>query len=74
MLKRVIVQNVAPDGDAVLNADDPIVASMAAFSSGGVILFARSRDNPTVATHLLRGGRAVFVEDASIVASGGGQG
>lgn len=74
VLKRVIVQNVAPDGDAVLNADDPIVASMAAFSSGGVILFARSRDNPTVATHLLRGGRAVFVEDASIVASGGGQG
>lgn len=68
VLKRVIVQNVAPDGDAVLNADDPMVAAMAAASSGSVILFARSRDNPAVATHLLRGGRAVIVESGDIVA------
>jgi cyanophycin synthetase len=30
VLKRVIVQNVAPHGYAVLNATDPIVAGMAA--------------------------------------------
>ena len=30
LVKRVIVQNVAPNGYAVLNAADPVVANMAA--------------------------------------------
>jgi UDP-N-acetylmuramyl pentapeptide synthase len=43
VLKRVIVQNVAPDGYAVLNAADPIVAAMAAGCPGNVIFFAADR-------------------------------
>ena len=43
VLKRVIVQNVAPDGYAVLNAADPNVAAMAASCPGQVIFFAADR-------------------------------
>ncbi len=39
VLKRVIVQNVAPNGTAVLNADDPLVFAMAEFCPGSVIWF-----------------------------------
>ncbi|MBS0309129.1 MAG: cyanophycin synthetase, partial [Proteobacteria bacterium] len=40
VLKRVIVQNVARDGMAVLNAADPIVANMAAHCRSPVTFFA----------------------------------
>jgi cyanophycin synthetase len=43
VLKRVIVQNVALDGYAVLNAADPLVVAMAAKCPGGVIYFCADR-------------------------------
>ena len=57
VLKRVIVQNVAPDGYAVLNAADPIVAAMAATCPGQVIFFAADRQHPVMATHRAQGRR-----------------
>jgi cyanophycin synthetase len=42
VLKRVVVQNVAESGMAVLNAIDPIVAGMADNCRGEVIFFAPS--------------------------------
>ena len=71
VLKRVIVQNVAPTGYAVLNATDPNVVSMAPVCPGGIIYFAADRHHPVLATHRAQGQRCVFVDDGHIVASEG---
>ncbi|WP_428003492.1 cyanophycin synthetase [Acidovorax sp.] len=71
VLKRVIVQNVAPDGYGVLNAADPIVAAMAPACPGKIIYFASDRHHPVMATHRAQGNRTVYVDGDSIVASEG---
>ena len=71
VLKRVIVQNVAPEGFAVLNAADPIVAAMAAACPGHVIYFAVDRHQPVMATHRAQGRRTVYVDGDAIVAAVG---
>jgi cyanophycin synthetase len=71
VLKRVIVQNVAPTGYAVLNAADPIVAAMAAACPSQVIYFASDRHHPVMATHRAQGKRTVYVDGDSIVAAEG---
>ncbi|MBA3594348.1 MAG: cyanophycin synthetase [Polaromonas sp.] len=71
VLKRVIVQNVAPTGYAVLNAADPIVAAMASTCPGDVIFFAADRHHPLMATHRAQGKRTVYVDGNAIVAAEG---
>lgn len=71
VLKRVIVQNVAPDGYGVLNAADPIVAAMAPVCPGKIIYFAADRHHPVMATHRAQGHRAVYVDGDAIVAAEG---
>jgi cyanophycin synthetase len=71
VLKRVIVQNVATSGTAVLNATDPIVAAMAANCPGDVIFFGLDTHHPVIATHRAQGKRVLFVEDDHIVAMQG---
>jgi cyanophycin synthetase len=71
VLKRVIVQNVAPGGYAVLNAADPIVAAMAATCPGRVIFFAADRQHPLMTAHRTQGQRCVFVEGDAIVCAEG---
>ena len=74
VLKRVIVQNVAPSGYAVLNAMDPHVAPMARVCTGQVIFFGADRHHPIMATHRAQGQRVVYVDPAKacIVAAEGG--
>lgn len=71
VVKRVVVQNVAPDGVAVLNAADPMVSSMADFCPGSVTFFAADRHHPIISTRRAQGHRVVFVEDGRIVACRG---
>ena len=71
VLKRVIVQNVAPTGYAVLNAADAIVNGMAKACSGKVIFFAADRHHPLMATHRAQGKRTVFVDGPMLVAAEG---
>ena len=71
VLKRVIVQNVAPDGYGVLNAADPIVAAMAPACPGKIIYFAADRHHPVMATHRAQGNRSVYVDGDSVVAAEG---
>jgi cyanophycin synthetase len=68
VLKRVIVQNVAPTGYAVLNAADPITLAMAPHCPGAVILFAVDGQLPALVAHRAQGLRTVFVEGGDIVA------
>ena len=71
VLKRVIVQNVAASGTAVLNATDPLVARMAVNCPGDVIFFGLDTHHPIIATHRAQGKRVLFVEDDHIVAMQG---
>lgn len=71
VVKRVIVQNVAPNGTAVLNAADPMVVNMAASCSGSVTFFAKDVHQAALATHRAQGNRVVYVDGAEIVASEG---
>ncbi|MBF1165704.1 MAG: cyanophycin synthetase [Dechloromonas agitata] len=71
VVKRVIVENVAPHGTAVLNAADPQVARMAAHCPGGIIFFARDKANPVLATHKAQGKRVVYANEEGIVCQEG---
>jgi len=71
VVKRVIVENVAPGGTAVLNAADPVVAAMAQHCPGNIIFFAQDRMNPVLATHRAQGRRVVYVERENIVCGEG---
>ncbi len=71
VIKRVIVQNVAPGGCAVLNAADPIVLAMAAACPGDVILFAADARLPALAAHRALGRRVLYVDGGDIVAAEG---
>lgn len=71
VLKRVIVQNVAPQGASVLNAADPNVAQMASKARGAVIFFAADKHHPVMATHRAQGQAVVFVENSHVVAAKG---
>ena len=64
---RTQVDVVLPNGAAVLNADDPLVAKMAGLSDGEVIFFSHNEANPLIEDHLKQGGRAVVVRDQEIV-------
>ncbi len=72
IVKRVIVENVAADGVAVLNAADPIVAAMAENCPGAVTFFSSDRNHPVLATHRAQGRPVVCVEDGAIVLAQGG--
>jgi cyanophycin synthetase len=71
VLKRVIVQNVADGGVAVLNALDPIVVGMANNCRGTVTFFGADCGHPVMSTHRAQGQRVVFVENGMLVAAQG---
>jgi cyanophycin synthetase len=73
VLKRIIVQNVADNGMAVLNAADPIVAAMAENTRAAVTFFAADAANGIISTHRAQGQRVVYVEDGVLIASEGKQ-
>lgn len=72
VVKRVIVQNVAPDGVAVLNACDPRVAEMASHCPGSVTFFAQDVHHPVAVAQRAQGKRLVYREGSDIVAVEGG--
>ena len=71
ILKRVIVQNVAPTGAAVLNAADPMVAKMGDKCSGRVIFFAQNQHHPVIAAHRAKNKKVIYFDGTYIVASKG---
>jgi cyanophycin synthetase len=55
----------------VLNAEDPLVAEMAAATQGQVVYFSRDPNNHVLKAHLAEEGWGVFVEDEMIVLATG---
>ncbi|MBB3211929.1 cyanophycin synthetase [Herbaspirillum sp. Sphag1AN] len=70
-VKRTQVDVVLPDGVAVLNADDPLVADMASLCDGEVIFFSNDASAPVMAAHLKDGKRGVFVRDGKVIQATG---
>ncbi len=70
-VKRTVVENVAANGVAVLNAADPLVAAMAEHCPGRIIFFARHADHPILVAHRERGERVAFVRSGQIVLAEG---
>lgn len=68
---RTQVDVVLPDGAAVLNAEDPLVAMMAELCDGEVIFFACDAELDIVSQHLSNAGRAVLLDDGYILLANG---
>lgn len=62
-VKSVVAETVKPDGYAILNADDPLVAAMAEKLTCKVAYFSMNPDNPIIAEHIRRDGLAAIYED-----------
>jgi cyanophycin synthetase len=62
-VKGVVAETVSPEGYAVLNADDPLVADMAKKVKGKVAYFSMNPDNPIIHDHIRRGGLAAVYEN-----------
>ncbi|MBN9476186.1 MAG: cyanophycin synthetase [Bordetella sp. SCN 67-23] len=73
VVKRVIVENVAPTGTAVLNATDPNVANMADSCPGSVIFFSNDRQHTLITTQRAKNQRVVYRDGQAIVAARGAE-
>ncbi len=71
VVKRVIVDNVSPQGMAVLNAADPIVAKMADTAPAPVTLFALDKTLPRMIAWREMGHRILYRDGADLVAEQG---
>ncbi|MCL6451939.1 MAG: cyanophycin synthetase [Acetobacteraceae bacterium] len=70
-VKSLVVEAVAAEGAAVLNADDPRVAAMAARTRARPVFFSLNPENPVVLEHLGRGGTAFTLSrEGNLVALG----
>lgn len=65
-VKQVVIENVHRDGAAVLNAEDPYVAEMAAATDAKVVYFGHSPEQHIIRAHLAEGGTAVFIQDGMV--------
>lgn len=70
-VKQVVVEAVSNDGAAILNAEDPLVAEMAAATDARVVYFSREEQNHVMQAHLAEGGQGVFVEEDMIILATG---
>ncbi len=71
-IKKLVAERVREGGSLVLNADDPILASLAGsrIADGrNVVLFSLSSSCPAVLMHTYSGGTAYFLRDGWIVES-----
>ena len=68
---RTQVDLVLPDGVAVLNAADPVVAEMAPLCDGEVIFFAQDPALPVIVEHLAQYRRAVYLRHGVVVLGDG---
>ncbi|CUH95464.1 Cyanophycin synthetase [Propionispora sp. 2/2-37] len=70
-VKSLVVETVKPDGVALLNADDPFVANIAARVKSEIVYFSTEANNIVVRRHLGTGGKALFVKEETLYAASG---
>lgn len=62
-VKSVVAETVMPEGYAILNADDPLVAAMAKRVKAQIAYFSMQPDNEIVQSHVQQGGLAAVYEN-----------
>ena len=62
-LKSVVVEAARPNGYAILNADDPLVAAMAKRVKAQIAYFSMDPENALIKTHTQQGGLAAVYEN-----------
>lgn len=62
-LKSIVVETASPNGYAILNADDPLVAAMAERVKAQVAYFSMNPDNELLRSHTQQGGLAAVYEN-----------
>ena len=62
-VKGVVAETVRPEGYAILNADDPLVAAMAEKVNCKVAYFSMNPDNPIIIEHSRRNGLSAIYEN-----------
>lgn len=70
-VKQIVIESVHKTGSAILNADDPLVAEMAAATDARVVYFSTNARNPVIQAHLAEGESAVILESGMIVLAQG---
>nr|WP_245984817.1 cyanophycin synthetase [Biomaibacter acetigenes] len=65
-VKSLVIEQVKPEGFAVLNADDKMAVEVKNRAKCGVIFFSAEEDNLVLRKHLSQGGRGVYVRDGTI--------
>ncbi|AFL72135.1 UDP-N-acetylmuramyl tripeptide synthase [Thiocystis violascens DSM 198] len=70
-VKQTLVRGVGPEGTAVLNADDPLVARMARHCRGDVLFFAREASHPLILRHRRNGRRVAFTRGLDLILAEG---
>jgi len=68
-VKGVVVENIAVNGMAVLNADDPHCVALAGRCPGSVTFFAHDEHHPVLVQHRARHHRVVFRRDDALIAA-----
>ena len=66
-LKSVVAETARPNGYAVLNADDPLVAAMADRIKAQIAYFSMQPDNPLIQQHTEAGGLAAVYENGYLI-------
>lgn len=66
-LKSLVIETVKKDGACILNAEDPLVVSLARRASAEVVYFSRTPNNLLLDSHCKQGGKAVYLEDNSLI-------
>lgn len=70
-VKAVVIEAVKPTGYAILNADDPMTPYFINRVKSNILLFARNSDNELLQSHRAKDGKAVYIEDGTIVMQSG---
>ncbi len=72
-VKSLVIEALRPGGCAVLNADDPLVASLSSRVNSRLIYFSLEEDNVYLRRHLQAGREGVFVQGERLVVGKEGQ-
>lgn len=73
LIKSLVLEAVAPQGRAVLNADDPNTTLAVPRVRVPIVYFSSDQRNLVIHKHLAEGGEAVFLRRGQIVVSRGGE-
>ncbi|NLJ84296.1 MAG: cyanophycin synthetase [Halanaerobiaceae bacterium] len=66
-LKSLVIETVKKEGACILNAEDPLAASLARRASAPVVYFSIKANNLLLESHCQLGGKAVYLEGNTLV-------